>query len=117
MSEQEFVIRAFLEFEYRVKAEDADDAEALMDTGDVGDKGECVGYSIEAVVSPDKARQFWRDEDDLRARCTCGHLLINQHTGRRWGDRELSKTHPEACNQHLCDCLAPVTVDAVKAVK
>lgn len=106
--EREFVIRAFLEFEYRVKAESADDAERIMEDGEVSDKGSCVGYSVEAVVSPDKAGQFWSDEDDLRARCTCRHLVVNDHTGCRWGDREPSKTHPEACNQHLCECLAPV---------
>ncbi|MET8334420.1 hypothetical protein [Streptosporangium canum] len=107
-TEREFIIRALLEFEYRVKAETADEAEQIMNDGELRDKGSCTGYSVDAVVSADKAGHFWRDEDDLRARCTCGHLVVNQHTGLRFGEREPSKSHPQACSSYGCDCLAPV---------
>ncbi|MET7333297.1 hypothetical protein [Nonomuraea sp. NPDC005650] len=109
---QEFVIRALLEFEYRVTAENADEAERLMEEGGLDDKGECVGYSVDAVVSADKRGDFWSDEDDLRARCECGHLVVNEHTGRKFGEREPSKTFTRQCSAFHCGCLAPVEVTA-----
>lgn len=106
--EREFVIRALLEFEYRVTAENADEAERLMEEGGLDDKGACVGYRVEAVVSPDKRGHTWWDEDDLRARCECGHLVVNEHTGRKFGDREPNKTFTRQCSAFQCNCLAPV---------
>jgi hypothetical protein len=108
MAEQEFVIRALLEFEYRVKAENADDAERLMEDGELDDKGMCVGYRVDAVVSADKRGDFWCDEDDLRARCECGHLVVNEHTGRKFGEREPSKTFTRQCSAYGCKCPCPV---------
>jgi hypothetical protein len=112
MPEQEFIIRALLEFEYRVTAGTADEAELIMDDGGLKDKGECVGYSVDAVVSADKRGDFWRDEDDLRARCECGHLVVNEHTGRKFGEREPSETFTQQCSAFRCDCLAPVEAAA-----
>lgn len=111
MSEKEFVIRATLDFEYKVKAESADDAAQMMDDGEsrIG-PGNCVGYSIEAVVSADKKFYFWDDEDDERAKCAvCGHLLWDGHTGRRYYDREKrTNKWPNACDVYGCDCLVSV---------
>ncbi|MEO3869408.1 hypothetical protein ABGB18_11300 [Nonomuraea sp. B12E4] len=115
MAEQEFIIRALLEFEYRVTAGTADEAELIMEDGGLKDKGTCVGYSVDAVVSADKRGQFWHDEDDLRARCTCGHLVVDQHTGRRFGQRQVSEIHPQACSAYQCDCLRPVEAVAAPA--
>lgn len=112
MPEQEFIIRASLEFEYRVTAESADDAEQIMDDGELKDEGNCVGYSVEAVVSRDKAGQLWFDGDDLRARCKCGHLVVNEHTGRKFGEREPSKTFTEQCSAYGCDCVMPIEAAA-----
>lgn len=96
MPEQEFVIRAFLEFEYRVKADNADEAEQLMEDGELVDKGECVGYSVDSVVSSDKrGDHIWQSEDDLRERCKCGHLVFNEHEDRK-------------CRAFRCDCLMPI---------
>lgn len=108
MPEQEFIIRALLEYQYKVSAENADDAERLMEEGELDDKGECVGYRVEAVVSPDKRMGFWWDEDDLRARCECGHLVVNEHTGRKFGEREPSKTFIQQCSAYGCDCPTPI---------
>ena len=107
MPEREFIIRALLEYEYRVTAENADEAERLMEEGELDGKGECVGCSVDAVVSPDKRGDFWSDEDDLRARCKCGHLVVNEHTGRKFGQREPDKTFVQQCSAYGCDCLAP----------
>jgi len=108
MAEREFIIRALLEYEYRVTAKDADQAEQIMDEGELDDKGSCVGYRVEAVVAAEKRGEFWWDEDDLRARCECGHLVVNEHTGKKFGEREPSKTFTQACCVYQCDCLAPV---------
>lgn len=107
MAEQEFIIRALLEYEFRVTAENADDAEQIMDEGELDDKGECVGYRVEAVVSAGKAGHTWWNEDDLRARCKCGHLVVNEHTGRDLGKRTLNETFTKACGAYRCDCLTP----------
>lgn len=110
--EREFIIRAELHYEYRVMAENADEAERIMEDGELNDKGSCVGYSVDAIVSPDKAGQLWWDEDDLRTRCECSHLVVNEHTGRRFGEREPSKTFTRQCSAFQCNCLAPVEVTA-----
>ncbi|MGW4406576.1 hypothetical protein ACWEJ6_21280 [Nonomuraea sp. NPDC004702] len=112
MPEQEFIIRALLEYEYRVTAESADDAELLMDEGELDGMGECVGYRVEAVVPGDKRGHTWWDEDDLRARCECGHLVVNEHTGRKFGEWEPSKTFTQQCSAYGCDCLTPIEVKA-----
>lgn len=117
MAEKEFVIRATLDFEYKVRAESADDAAQIMHDGEGIGKGECVGYGIEAVVSADKAGHFWDDKADERAKCVvCGHLLYDGHTGSRYYDYKTRENpHPHACNEFLCDCLNGVTPAAVQA--
>ncbi|WP_436759406.1 hypothetical protein [Streptosporangium sp. V21-05] len=106
-SEREFIIRAYLHFEYRVKAEDADAAVQVLENGEAGD-GECVGYSVEAVVTAKGASQVWGDEDE-RSKCVCGHLVVDEHQGLWSGEPgKWPKPHPAACNKLGCECLAPV---------
>lgn len=118
MSEKEFVIRAMLHWEYKVKAESADDAAQMMHDGERIGPGNCVGYSIEAVVSAEKNGPFWHDEDDERAKCaTCRHLLYDGHTGRRYYDREKRTSQwPTACDEYGCDCLVSVEPEQAGAV-
>ncbi|KAB8186956.1 hypothetical protein FH608_046560 [Nonomuraea phyllanthi] len=110
MPEQKFIIRALLEYEYLVTAENADEAERLMEDGEQIGEGSCVGYSVDAVVAADKRGRFWCEEDDLRARCECGHLVVNEHTGRKFGEREPSKTFTQQCSAYGCNCPTPVEV-------
>ncbi|TMR11066.1 hypothetical protein ETD86_37110 [Nonomuraea turkmeniaca] len=119
MSEREFIIRATLDFEYKVKAESADDAAQMMNDGEGVGQGECVGCSIEAVVSAENNGRFWHDEDDERAKCAaCGHLLYDGHTGRRYYDREKrTNKWPNACDEYGCDCLVSVEPEQAEAVK
>lgn len=102
-----FIIRATLDYEYKVQAENADDAAQIMQDGErnVG-PGQCVGYSIEAVVSAENNGPFWNDEDDERAKCAhCHHLLYDGHTGRRHYDRTTRASRwPNACDEYGCDC-------------
>ncbi|TDD45404.1 hypothetical protein E1286_24105 [Nonomuraea terrae] len=107
MTEKTFIIRATLDFEYKVKAENADEAAQMMHDGEsnIG-PGSCVGYNIEAVVSADKADYFWDSDQDERAKCQCGHLLNDAHTGRRYYDREKrTNKWPNACDEHGCSCM------------
>lgn len=110
MPEREFIIRALHEYEHRVMAETADEAAQMMNEGEAG-RGECVGYEIEAVVSADKAKSFWDGEDERKMCASCGHLLVDGHTGSR--DRtdciiEKKKPgvnpHPTSCDSYRCDC-------------
>jgi len=106
-SEREFIVRAYLHFEYRVKAEDADAAAQAMADGEAGN-GECVGYSVEAVVTAEGASQMW-DDNDERSKCVCGHLVVDEHQGLWSGEvGKWPKPHPRACNNLRCGCLAPV---------
>jgi hypothetical protein len=118
MAAKEYIIRATHEYEYKVKAESADEAAQMMDDSEsnIG-PGNCVGYGIEAVVSADKANYFWDSDQDERAMCQeCGHLLYDRHTGRRYYDRKTrSNQWPNACDEHGCDCRnasAPDPVDS-----
>lgn len=117
MTEKEFVIRATLEYEYKVKAASADDAAQMMHDGERIGAGQCFGYSIEAVVSADQAGRFWGLDKDERAKCaTCGHLLYDGHTGGRYYDREKRTNQwPTACDAYGCDCLASVEPEPEKA--
>ncbi len=111
MSEREFIIRAYVHYEYKVKAEDADAAAQMMDDGEAGD-GECVGYSVEAVVSAQGASDYWDGEDE-RALCVCGHLFVDEHQGLWSGEPGVRpKPHPRACNKRLCDCVEPIEAPA-----
>lgn len=111
-TEKEFVVRAELYFEYRVKAENADAAAQLMADGGAG-RGECVGYSVDAVVSADKAAPDWADDEDERTKCVCGHLVYGEHNGLWSGEPgQHPKPHPHACDKHRCDCLTPVPAPA-----
>ena len=106
--EKEFVVRAELHFEYKVMAEDADAAAQIMADGEAG-RGECVGYSVDAVVSASKAGRYWDDDEDERAKCVCGHLVGDEHNGLLSGEPgKRPKPHPNACDKHGCDCLAPI---------
>nr|WP_062336111.1 helix-hairpin-helix domain-containing protein [Herbidospora sakaeratensis] len=119
--EQEFVIRALLEYEYKVKAADADEAANLMQDGERNlGSGQCVGYSIHSVVSAEAAKktQTWSEDQDERTRCKCGHLVDESHIGRHKRDdqgrallvkgRLVKDTdHPEACCEYRCDCVRP----------
>lgn len=106
MPEREFVIRATLDFEYKVKAESADEAAQMMHDGERIGEGNCVGYGIEAVVSVDKAGRYWDLDEDERAKCAvCGHLYEG-HTGSCYYNHQTREcAHPNACDEHGCDCL------------
>jgi hypothetical protein len=116
-AKKEFIIRATLDFEYKVTAESADDAAQMMHDGERIGAGQCFGYSIEAVVSADRAGQLWDDDQDERAKCaTCGHLLHDGHTGRRYYDRETRTNQwPNACDEYDCDCLVSVEPEPEQA--
>lgn len=117
MPEREFVIRATLDYEYKVKAECADDAAAMMHDGERIGGGSCVGYGIEAVVSADKAGRYWDLDEDERTVCAvCGHLYYEDHTGERYRDPKTREApHPNACDQPRCDCLNGAPAESVKA--
>ncbi|MGW4469687.1 hypothetical protein ACWENQ_08440 [Nonomuraea sp. NPDC004354] len=106
MSQKEFIIRAAHYYEYRVTAEDADEAEQMLNEGDAGE-GECTGYSVDEVISSDKAEDF--DAEDERAKCVCGHLFVNEHSGLWSGEvGKYPKPNPRACDKLGCSCLDPV---------
>lgn len=116
MTDKKFIVRMTQYWEYEVTADDADDA-VLVIQDERLPKGDCGGYSIEAVVSPDKAGKTWNDEDDERAKClACGHLFYDGHTGARHYDYKTRQSgHPTACNEYGCECLngvAPVAEQA-----
>jgi hypothetical protein len=103
----EFLVRVSHDYEYKVAAEDADEAEQIVQEGEAGD-GECIGYSVNEVVSAGKADDI--DAQDERTQCVCGHLMFNgHHTGLWSGDvGSRTKPHPRACNSLGCPCLEPV---------
>lgn len=106
-TEHEYIVRATYYYEYKVTAENADEAERIVDDGEAGD-GECTGLSVETVVSVDK-EDDWRAEDE-RAKCVCGHLFQSGHTGLWSGElTKFPKPHPKACNDRRCACLAAVS--------
>ncbi|WP_049568749.1 hypothetical protein [Nonomuraea sp. SBT364] len=111
MTEKTYIIRATLDYEYKVQAESPDDAAQLMQDGEsnIG-PGQCVGFTIEAVVSAERNGPYWHDEDDERAKCEdCKHLLYDGHTGRRYYDREKrTNKWPNACDEYGCGCLSGV---------
>jgi hypothetical protein len=123
MAAKEYIIRATLDYEYKVTAESADEAAQMMDDSECNiGPGNCVGYGIEAVVSADKASYFWDFDQDERAMCQgCGHLLYDGHTGRRYYDRKTrSNKWPNACDEHGCRCLIgaePVTEKAAAVTR
>jgi hypothetical protein len=120
---KEFIVRVELHYEYKVTTESADDAAQMIGEGErnVG-RGECVGYSIDSVVSAEKAGRYWDLDEDERAKCAnCSHLAYDGHTGRRYYDREKRTNQwPTACDEYGCDCLVsvepePEQVEAVTA--
>ena len=103
---REFIVRGVLYVEYRVTAEDADDAAAIVNDGE-GGNGECVDTGIASVVSAESADDL--DADDERAKCTCGHLLDDGHSGMWSGPPgQYPKPNPLACNTYGCGCRVAV---------
>jgi hypothetical protein len=113
--EKEYVVRVHREFEYRTKAENADDAARRFENGEAGE-GRCVGYSVESVVSAELADKLPWESGDERLRCVCGHLFWDEHTGFAFrrpfilrGEKPVGENpNPTSCDRYMCECLSRI---------
>lgn len=110
----EYLILGSYEVEWRVTADNADEAEASLEEGAAGG-GQVTGWSVEKVVQANVADPL--TADDERAVRACGHLA-NRHTGPWSGEAgQRLKPSPRQCDSYGCACVAPVAQSQMAATR